>query len=86
MSGPTSELLILSIPTTKRIEDASTADGQLWASMISAYKSAPETRNVYWGRKIEDPGTVVFIVGTQSRANVYATLKTIRMDCSKMCQ
>ena len=66
VSGASVEILLLSIPASKRIEDVSSTAGQTWSTLISAYKNMPGTQDIYWGRKIEDPGTVLLIIGTQT--------------------
>ena len=66
MAGTTAEIYQFTVPVDLTIGDTTSVAGQAWSALLSGMKSAKGSGNVYWGRKVEDEGTVVLVVGTST--------------------
>jgi hypothetical protein len=62
MAEPT-QMLIVSIPTSKPIEDPASQAGKIWQEILELIRSSEGYRRLYWGRQVEKSENVQLHIG-----------------------
>ena len=63
MAEPT-QMLILSIPTSLSIEDATSPAGKTWNEILDIVRKSQGFKRLYWGRHVEKQENVQLHIGT----------------------
>ena len=62
MAEPT-QMLILSIPASKPIEDPTSPAGTTWQEILELIRKSEGYKRLYWGRHVEKPDHVQLHIG-----------------------
>lgn len=60
---PATEIAVLPLVVGAQIEDPSTSAGEVWKSTIDTVLSQDGAQRAYWGRQVENPSVLDFLVG-----------------------
>jgi hypothetical protein len=62
MAEPT-QMLVLSIPASKPIEDTTSPAGKTWQEILELIRKSEGYKRLYWGRHVEKPDNVQLHIG-----------------------
>ena len=61
------EFVTMTFFQTVRLEDKTTAEGQVWEKTIQTYLNTAGTKALWWGHAVDKPQTVKLIIGKFTR-------------------